>query len=59
MKKKFYIQLIVNTDGIVYDYGIKLNKDIAEQDLNETFDRMSEERRRVCHKELHEIELDI
>lgn len=59
MKKKFYIQLIVNPDGVVYDYGIKLNKEYAEHDLNETFDRMSEERRRVFRKELHEIELDI
>ena len=59
MKKKFYIQLIVNQEGTVYDYGIKLNKEYAETDLNETFDRMSEERRRVFRKELHEIELDI
>lgn len=59
MKKKFYIQLIVNPDGTVYDYGIEMDKEYAETDLNETFDRMSEERRRVFRKELHEIELDI
>ncbi len=59
MKKKFYIQLIVNPDGTVYDYGVEMDKAYAEKDLNETFDRMPEERRRVNRKELHEIELDI
>jgi len=59
MKKKFYIQLIVNPNGTVYDYGVEMDKAYAEKDLNETFDRMSEERKKVNIKQLHEIELDI
>ncbi len=59
MKKKFYIQLILNPDHTVFDYGVELNKAYAEKDLNETFDRMSEERKKVNIKQLHEIELDI
>ena len=59
MKKKLYIQLIVSPDGNIYDYGVCLDKDYAEDDLNKTFDRINAENKSEFRKMVKEVEFDI
>ena len=59
MKKKMYIQLIVSPDGSIYDYGVRLDKDDAEDELNQTFDRMKAENKDTFRKMVKEVEIDI
>lgn len=59
MKKKMYIQLIVSLDGNIYDYGVCLDKDYAEDDLTKTFDRIKAENKSEFRKMVKEVEFDI
>ena len=59
MKKKLYIQLIVSPDGNIYDYGAQLDKKHAEDELNQTFDRMKAENKDSFRKMVKEVEIDI
>lgn len=59
MKKKLYLQLIVSPDGNIYDYGVRLDKDDAEDELNQTFDRMKAENKDKFRKMVKEVEIDI
>ena len=59
MKKKMYIQLIVSPDGNIYDYGVRLDKKHAEDEVNKTFDRMNAENKDTFRKIVKEVEIDI
>ena len=59
MKKKLYLQLIISPDGNIYDYGVRLDKDYAEDDLNKTFDRIKAENKDKFRKMVKEVEIDI
>ena len=59
MKKKLYLQLIVSPDGNIYDYGVRLDKDYAEDEVNQTFDRIKAENKDKFRKIVTEVEIDI
>lgn len=59
MKKKLYIQLIVSPDGNIYDYGVRLDKKNAEDELSQTFDRLKAENKDKFRKMVKEVEIDI
>lgn len=58
-KIKLYIPLILKPDNSVFDIGVAFNRDYAEWDLEQTWNRYDDERKNTFRKLIKEIELEL
>ena len=59
IKRKLYIPLILTPNKNIFDIGIAFSHEVAEWDLNQTWDRLNPERKNKFTKLIKEIELEL
>lgn len=59
VKRKLYIPLILMPNKNIFDIGIAFSREYAEWDLNQSWDRLSAERKNTFTKLIKEIELEL
>lgn len=59
IKRKLYIPLILMPNKNIFDIGIAFSREFAEWDLNQSWDRLSAERKAKFTKLVKEIELEL
>lgn len=59
IKRKLYIPLILMPNKNIFDIGIAFSHEVAEWDLNQSWDMLSAERKNKFTKLIKEIELEL